>query len=109
MLFALIRQEGPGWDRTRALRDQDGWAEHADYIDGLAEEGFVRLAGPLGDGNPRHRAMLIIEAESEAEVHARTEQDPWTPMQVLTTVSVEPWELLVGRLPAPAPARRDAT
>jgi len=101
MLFALIRQEGAGWDRDRPLREQDGWTEHADYIDALAEEGFVRLGGLLGSGEPVHRAMLIIEAESEAEVHARTEEDPWTPMQVLTTVSVEQWELLVGALPAP--------
>lgn len=102
MLFALIRQEGAGWDRARSLREQDGWTEHAAYIDALAEEGFVRLAGLLGDGNPVHRALLIIEAESEAAVHARTEQDPWTPMQMLTTVSVERWDLLVGALPAAA-------
>ena len=102
MLFALIRQGGAGWDRARPLREQDAWAEHAEYIDRLEAEGFVRLGGPLGDGDPVHRALLIVEAQSEAEVHARTEQDPWTPMQVLTTVSVERWELLVGGPPAPA-------
>jgi len=103
MLFVLIRQEGAGWDRARPLREQAGWDEHAAYIDALAEEGFVRLGGLLGDGEPVHRAMLIIEADSEATVHARTEQDPWTPTHTLETVSVEPWEVLVGEVPAPAP------
>jgi uncharacterized protein YciI len=101
MLFALIRQEGPGWDRSRSLREQDGWTPHAAYIDALAEEGFVRLAGPLGDGSGVHRVLLIVDADSEAAVHARTEEDPWTPMGILETVSVEPWNLLVGESPDP--------
>jgi uncharacterized protein YciI len=100
MLFALIRQEGPGWDRSRPLREQDAWAEHAAYVDGLADEGFVLLAGLIGSGSPLHRAMLIVEADSEATVRARTDEDPWTPMQILETVSVEPWHLLVGGLPS---------
>jgi uncharacterized protein YciI len=103
MLFALIRQEGPGWDRSRPLREQDAWTEHAAYIDALAEAGFVRLAGLIGTGTPVHRAMLIVEADSEAAVHARTEEDPWTPMHVLETISVEPWQLLVGELPSQKP------
>ncbi|HUA48509.1 MAG TPA: YciI family protein [Solirubrobacteraceae bacterium] len=103
MLFALIRQEGAGFDRSRALREQDAWDEHAEYIDALFEEGFVQLGGPLGDGSPVHRALLIVDADSEATVHARTDEDPWTPMHVLETVSVEPWELFVGELPLPTP------
>ena len=101
MLFALIRQAGAGFDWSRPLREQDGWDEHAEYIDALAVEGFVRLAGPLGNGSPVHRALLIIDAASEAEVIARTDEDPWTDMHVLETVSVEPWELFVGKPPAP--------
>jgi uncharacterized protein YciI len=103
MLFVQIRQEGAGFDRSRPLREQDGWDEHAEYIDALFDEGFVRLAGPVGDGTPVHRALLIIDADSEATVHARTEEDPWTPMHVLETVSVEPWQLFVGELPARTP------
>jgi uncharacterized protein YciI len=100
ILFAVIRQEGAGWDRDRPLREQDGWPEHARYMDALADEGVVVLAGPIGDGTPLHRALVIFAADDEATVQARLDEDPWTPMQTLTTVSVERWNLLLGRLPA---------
>ncbi|HUJ35947.1 MAG TPA: hypothetical protein VLW51_12100 [Solirubrobacteraceae bacterium] len=73
MLFAMIRKGGPGWDQARPLREQEAWAEHAEFMDELAEEGFVVLAGPLG-------------------------ADPWTRLGVLDTVSVERWDVLLGDL-----------
>ena len=99
MRFALIRHGGAAWDRSRGLREQDGWSEHAAFMDALQEEGFVLLGGPLGTGTAVDRALLIIEADSEATIRARLAADPWTPMQVLEIVSVEPWTVLLGRLP----------
>jgi uncharacterized protein YciI len=99
MIFAVIRSCGPAWARSRPLREQDGWAAHADFMDALADEGFVLAAGPLG-GRDFHRALLIVSADSEDEVHARLAADPWTSNPVLTTRAVEPWEVLIGD-PAP--------
>ena len=98
MLFAMIRKGGPAWDPARALREQDRWDEHAVFMDALAEEGFVVLAGPLGDGTPEHRVLMILDTDSESTVHARLAADPWTSMGMLETVSVERWNVLLGDL-----------
>jgi uncharacterized protein YciI len=98
VLFAIIRRGGPGWDRGRPLREQDAWREHAEYMDRLFEEGFVVMVGPLGEGAPEHRVLLIFDADSESAVNARLEDDPWTAMGVLSTVSIERWEVLLGDL-----------
>ncbi len=55
------------------MRAQDGWDEHAAFMEGLAEEGFILLGGVLDDG----RAMHVVEAESEEAVRARFAEDPW--------------------------------
>jgi uncharacterized protein YciI len=93
-LFAVIRESGPAWDRGRAMREQDAWDEHVAFMDGLADDGFIVLGGPLGDG---WRALHIVEAESEEAVRARFGEDPWSPMAMLPVASVEPWQLLLGR------------
>ena len=46
----------------------------AQFLDDLAEEGFMHLGGPLPD---EHRIVMAVEAESEAAVRARFEDDPW--------------------------------
>jgi uncharacterized protein YciI len=103
MLFAMIRRGGPSWDGNRPLREQEKWDEHAAFMDALFEEGFVVLAGPLGDGhlgrvNSEHRVLLVFDADTEQAINARLQDDPWTPMGMLETVSVEPWNVLLGAL-----------
>ena len=95
-LFAMIRTGGPAWDHARRLREQEAWAEHAESMDEMFEEGFVVMAGPLGDGAPEHRVLVIFDADNEATIHDRLRDDPWTPMGVLTTVSTERWNVLLG-------------
>jgi uncharacterized protein YciI len=113
MHFVVIREQGPGWDTSRGMREQDHWPEHVLFINGLADEGFLVLAGPVGAagsgdggssaltgavGDRVYRAMLIVSAGSEREVAARFENDPWTRFGQLETRSVEGWEILVGEL-----------
>jgi hypothetical protein len=63
-------------------------------MDGLVEEGFVVLGGPLSD---EHRVVLAVEAESEDAVHVTLARDPWTDTH-LQTVTVDPWTIrLDGR------------
>jgi uncharacterized protein YciI len=90
--FAVTREQGPAWDPSRGMREQDAWPEHAAFMDALAAEGFVILGGPLGDGN---RTLLIVDAESEEAVHDRLAADTWAPMDVLRVTSVERWEILL--------------
>jgi uncharacterized protein len=91
--FAVVREGGTRWDAAKTLREQTAWDEHADFMNGLAAEGFVIAGGPL-DGGPR--TLLVIDAGSENEIRRRLEDDPWTPMGLLRLASVEPWEVLLG-------------
>ena len=49
MFFVVERRSGPEWDASRPLEEQSGWDAHADFMDGLANSGFVVLGGPLAE------------------------------------------------------------
>ncbi|MGP6159319.1 MAG: YciI family protein [Vulcanimicrobiaceae bacterium] len=91
--FVVTLECGPAWDAARSMREQERWDEHAAYMDGLVEEGFIVLGGPLGDGPKR---MLVVKAESEEAIERRLAPDPWRSMQLLRTVSVQRWKILLG-------------
>jgi hypothetical protein len=90
--FLVTRSWGPAWDPTRGRREQDGWEEHAAFMDGLLDEGFVIMGGPVGEDVDGGHAMVVVEAESEDEVRDRLSGDPWLP-DLLTVGPVEPWTL----------------
>jgi uncharacterized protein YciI len=92
--FAVFREPGPTWDRSRPMRRQDGWDAHAAFMDALAGEGFVVLGGPLGGGETRF--LIVVEAPDERAVKARLDEDPWeAPVHRLRTVAIERWEILL--------------
>ena len=91
--FAVMRERGGPWDFSLTLREQEQWVEHAAFMEALVDDGFVVLGGPFADGV---RVLLIVDAESETEIEARLAEDPWTPMGLLRTLSIERWEILLG-------------
>jgi uncharacterized protein YciI len=95
--FAVRMVLGPKWDRTRPIREQDGWDEHAAFMDGLVDEGLIILGGPVGDG--QQGALHLVEAADEAEIAARFGPDPWAAMGLLHVSTVQPWALWLGRTP----------
>ena len=95
--FAVFREPGDAWDASRPMRQQERWADHAAFMDALADDGFVVLGGPLGAGS---QVLLIINAESEAAIETRLAEDPWVPMRLLRIARIEPWQILLGRRPA---------
>ena len=91
-LYAVRRRRGGPWDWSRGLREQEGWDEHAAFMDALVAEGVILLGGPL-DGD--RDVLLIVEAGSEAEVHERLAADSWTQDGKLETTAVEEWTVLL--------------
>ncbi len=89
----MIRERGPSWNSALGMREQERWDEHAAFMDGLVDDRFVVLGGPLGDGS---RVLLVVDAESEDEIEGRLADDPWTPMGLLRVVQIERWEILLG-------------
>jgi PPOX class probable F420-dependent enzyme len=88
--FAVTMSCGPNWDPSRQRREQDGWDEHASFMDGLVDEGFVVLGGPIGDGE---QAMVIVEASAEQEVESCLGKDPWVRAGILEIGSIQPWTI----------------
>jgi uncharacterized protein YciI len=95
--FLVARGRGPAWDRNRRRREQQGWDEHAAFMDALVEEGFVVLGGPVGEGDGEE-ALLVVDADTEAQVRARLADDPWG-QDMLVTESVRPWSVWLGAPP----------
>src|SRR5438105_14916261 len=92
--FLVTEVPGPQWDRARPRREQDGWDEHASFVDALVSEGLVVLGGPLGDPD-FGPALLVFHAESEDEIRRRLADDPWLDT-ILTVESIQRWSIWVG-------------
>ena len=88
--FAVRLVHGPGWDSSRQIRDQRGWAEPAAFMDGLDDDGLIILGGPVGDGE---QTLHVVEAADETEIRARLAADPWAEAGLLRIGTIEPWAL----------------
>jgi uncharacterized protein YciI len=97
--YLVESTSGPEWDHTKRRREQARWDAHAAFMDALAEEGFVLLGGPVGEGDGDY-ALLVVSGNSEAQIRARLADDPWAGT-ILTIASVKPWSVWLR-----APVRR---
>lgn len=94
--FAVIREAGPAWV-AGGIFEQPAVNDHAAFMNALADEAFVLFGGPLAESEQgRVRVLLIVDADSEAEIHRRLADDPWALTDQLRIVSIEPWKILVG-------------
>jgi len=95
MFHVVIHRSGPEYDLSRPLEEQSGWQAHAEFMDGLADEGFIVLGGPLAD---EFRVVHAVEAESEEAVRVRLGRDPWSGTHLVVD-AVERWTIrLDGRV-----------
>ena len=94
MFHVVLRRSGPQWDHARPMEEQSGWDEHATFMDGLVDAGFLVLGGPLAD---EVRVVHAVEGESEDAVRATLARDPWNGTH-LEVDSIDPWTIrLDGR------------
>ena len=94
--FAVIRTAGSSWVEGGTAA-QAGLSDHAAYMNALSDAGFIVFAGPLsGSEHHRLRVLLIVRAETEAEVRRRLAADPWARAHMLEVASVEAWNIFVG-------------
>jgi uncharacterized protein YciI len=101
--FALTLVHGPRWDASRHIREQHAWDEHAAFMDGLVDDGFILLGGPIGDGQ---QTLHAVEAIDEREIEGRLGEDPWASMGLLQIATIEPWKIwLDGRRRRPGVSR----
>lgn len=93
MAHYLVRYaRGPAWDPARPRRAQDGWDDHAAFMDALTERGIVLLGGPVGDDVDNGDALVVVSADDAAALSSALASDPWHGT-VLTIRSVERWTM----------------
>ena len=95
MFLVILRRSGPEYDHSRPLEEQSGWLEHAAFMDGLVEDGFIALGGVLGD---EVRTAHAVEAVSEEAVRETLDRDPWSGSHLVVD-SIDPWTIRLQRLP----------
>jgi uncharacterized protein YciI len=94
MFLVELHRSGPRWDSSLPLEQQSDFAGHAAFMDGLVEQGFIVLGGPLAD---EFRVVEAIDAESVEAVRATLARDPWSETH-LQLESITPWTIrLDGR------------
>ena len=94
--FAVIREAGPGWAEG-GIYEQPAVNEHAAFMNALADEASSSSPDRSPEPNTGASACcLIVDAEDEDEIHRRLADDPWVATEQLVTVSIEPWQILVG-------------
>jgi hypothetical protein len=87
--FAVTRLLGPDWDHSRPMEEQDGWSEHAGFMEGLAASGLIVFGGPVGDVRRIHYSCEAKDADSD---RTRLAEDPWGE-DMLELESIEPWTI----------------
>lgn len=92
-LYVVRVERGGPWDWSRGMREQDGWDEHAHFMNGLVAAGLIVLGGPL-DGD--REALHVVKTSSEQELRARFAEDNWAKNGMLTVTSVERWTILLA-------------
>ena len=97
MFLVVLRRSGPEYDHSKPLEEQSGWEEHAAFMDGLVDDGFIVLGGVLGD---EVRTAHAVEAGSEDAIRERFARDPWSGTHLVVD-SIDQWTIrLDSRLTA---------
>ena len=92
-LFLVRVERGGSWDWSKDMREQVEWTEHAQFMNGLVDDGLILLGGPVDGGR---EAFHVIRAPSEEAVRARLAEDPWARNGMLSITSVERWTILLA-------------
>jgi len=92
--FVIISTAGPSRDLSKGTREQQFWDEHAAYIDKLVDDGFILMGGPFPDEGG---AMLIVNANDEAEIRGMLDKDIWYQRGILELVSIKRWEIFIDQ------------
>lgn len=83
---------GGPYDFSRGMREQAGWQEHATFMNGLVDAGFLLLGGPLEGGR---ETLHICAASTQDAVRRRFGEDPWAPSGTIVVKSVERWTIVL--------------
>jgi uncharacterized protein len=85
---------GPTWI-SGPSREQQGWNEHAAYVDDLVDRGIFVLGGPLTDNSG---AVVVLENVNVEDARRLVDADPFVHNGVFVLESVDEWTVYVDQL-----------
>jgi uncharacterized protein len=85
---------GPTW-RSGPIREQEGWDEHALFVDELVAEGKFVMGGPFSDNSG---SLILFEGISADEARAVMDTDPFVANGVFVVEDVRDWTVFVDTL-----------
>ena len=91
--FVALVERTALWDHSKEAYEQDGFADHAAYMGGLEQEGFIAMAGLM---TPSDHILFVFVADSEEEVRARMAQDPWQQSGQAALIRLEEAQFRIG-------------
>src|SRR5690242_20074559 len=93
----LVRwNAGPNWT-SGAVDEQDGWDEHAAFIDDLIERGIFVMGGPFAD---QSGSLSLLENVTEEEARELVLADPFVANGVFELEELRAWNVFVDELTA---------
>ena len=90
--FMILWAPGPAWVPGKTVREQPYWAQHADFMDPLFENGTVVLGGPFADATG---SLVVVEAENEQEVADLFARDPFVVHDIFALSLRKQWLLFL--------------
>jgi uncharacterized protein YciI len=85
---------GPTWT-SGPPEDQQGWDEHATFIDDLIERGIFVMGGPFADSSG---SFTILENVDEQQARELVLNDPFVANGVFVLDDVREWLVYVDEL-----------
>ena len=85
---------GPTW-ASGSVKEQPGWDEHAEFVDGLVERGTFVMGGPFSDNSG---TMILLEGIDVDEAARILEEDPFMQNGVFELEEIREWTVFVDEL-----------
>src|SRR5947209_2776439 len=92
--FMILWAPGPAWVSGKTVRQQPYWAQHADFMDRLFENGTVVPGGPFADATGS-LVIVEVEAANEHDVADLFASDPFVVHDIFTLSSLKRWQLFL--------------
>jgi uncharacterized protein len=90
--FVILWAPGPAWVPGKTVREQPYWAQHADFMDPLFENGTIVLGGPFVDAMG---SLVVVEAENEQQVVELFACDPFVVHDIFALSFRKQWLLFL--------------